>query len=343
MPVKQFADTSSVSIAYAIDAAATASELSAAEFNYVPFTTEGFALAKESQQSAAITSDRRPSGSKNTQGSASGSVGTELGYAPFVLDMLKLAVMNEWTEDTSAADGSLYATDGDIRQFFVVEKRIKGQKAGVKTNFFERYFGNLVNEATIEIGGSDLVSFTVNTMAAFGDTASADASTDADAGGLVTTYTKPESYEIADASNNVSKITLKDASGNPMEVVWSDATLTITNNVREQGGVGHEFAAGMTMGKVNASLSGTIYYYDDSVLNAHLKNESVSAELEISTSEGVFIINLPKLKAESPSANAQGENQDYTQSLTLNAERGTVNLDGADQECVVALVHRPAA
>lgn len=340
MPVKQFADTSAVSIAYAIDDAAKASELTASSFSYIPFTTEGFSLAKESQQSAAITNDRRPSGSKNTQGSATGSVGTEFGYAPFILDMLQMALMSSWTDETTGT--SKYATDGEDRQFFVVEKRIKGSKDGVKTNFLERYFGNMVNEATIEIGGSDLVGFTVNTMAAFGDIDSADSSVDADAGGLATTYVKPASYEIADASNNVSKITLKDASGSPLEVVWSDATLTISNNVREQGGVGHEFAAGMAMGKVNASLSGTIYYYDDSVLKAHLDNDDVSAEVEVTTTEGKFTFQLPKLKAESPSANAQGENQDYTQALTLNAERGTVTLDGEDLDCVIAVSHEPA-
>lgn len=339
--IRSFADTSSVSIAYGIDGAANASELTITELNYVPFTTEGFALSKESQQSTSITSDRRPGGSKNTQGSASGSVGTEFGYAPFVLDMLKLAMMSEWEEDTLAADGSKFATDGETLNFFVVEKRIKGSKAGVKTNFLERYFGNLVNEATLEIGGSDLVSFTVNTMSAYGDVASADASMDENAGGLVTTYVKPASYEIADASNNISRIALKDASGTPLEVVWSDATLSITNNVREQAGVGYEFAAGMAMGKVNASLSGTIYFYDDSALKAHLNNDTLSAEIEVATSEGSFVFTLPKLKAESPSANAQGENQDYTQSLTLNAERGTVSLGGDDKECVIAVVHKP--
>ncbi len=111
MPVKQFADTSAVSIAYAIDAAAKASELSATEFKYVPFTSEEFQLSKEAQQSTAITSDRRPNGSKNTQGSASGSIGTEFGYAPFILDMLKLAVMGAWQEETAGgtSTGAMYA------------------------------------------------------------------------------------------------------------------------------------------------------------------------------------------------------------------------------------------
>lgn len=344
MPTKQFADTSAVSIAYAIDAAADATELTATEFMYVPYTSEGFQLAKETQQSTAITSDRRPSGSKNTRGSASGSVGTEFGYAPFILDMLKLAVMGDWVEETAAGTptGGFHIIDGENRQLFVVEKRIRNSIAGVPTNFLERYFGNLVNEATIEIGNGELISFTVNTMAAFGDTASADASTNENAGGMATTYTKPASYEIADSTNNIASIVVKDSAGNPLEAVWSDATITISNNVREQAGVGSEFAAGMAMGKVGVSMSGTIYYYDDTVLQAHLNNEELSAEVQIQTVEGSFTLMMPKMKAESPSANAQGENQDYTQSLNMSAERGSVTLSESQQECVIAIIEAAA-
>lgn len=345
MPIRQFADTSSVSIAYAIDNAADSSELTETDFTYVPFTSEGFQITKESQQSTAITANRRPSGSKNTQGSASGSVSAEFGYVDFILDMLKLSLMGEWQEemdDSDSATGAMYAIDGETLNFFVTEKRIKGTKAGTKHNYLERYYGNLVNEATINIGGADLITMDLSTMSAYADVDDADASADYDAGGLATTYTKPASYEIADASNNISNIVIKDESGTPLEVVWSDATLTITNNVREQHAVGNEFAAGMAMGKVAASLSGTIYYYDDTVLKAHLDNKSVSAEIVLETKDGTFKFLMPSLKAEAPSANAQGENQDYTQSLTLNAERGDLEISNGTQECVIAIVHEAA-
>lgn len=344
MPIKQFADTSAVSIAYAIDDAADSSELTATGFNYVPYTSEGFQLSKESQSSTAITSDRRPSGSKNTQGSASGSVATEFGYAPFILDMISLAMMSNWVAEVVGGNptGAMIAVDGEERNFFVVEKRIRGDVGGVKTNFFERYYGNLVNEATLEIGGSDLISFTANTMAVFGDTASADASLNDDAGGLATTYTAPGGYEIADATNNISNIVVKDSTGTALEVVWSDATLTITNNVREQGAIGSEFAAGMAMGKVGVQLSGTIYYYDDTVLRTHLDNGWLSAEITVVTDEGTISFTMPRMKAEAPNANSQGENQDYTQSLTLTAERGKVSFNEVQTDCVLMVSHTPA-
>lgn len=350
MPIKRYADTSAVSLAYALSNAADESELDIEEMRYIPYTSEGFAMSKDSKQSTAVSGDRRPGGSKNTKGSASGSAGLEMGHTPFVVDMLQLAMMSEWEDETeddgsgnTTPTGARFITDGEDMQFFFAEKRAKNVVGGVNKNFLERYFGNAINEMTVEIPSSDLVSMSVNTMAAFADSISADASSDEDAGGIATTYLKPEPYEIADGANNISSIVIKDSEGNPMEVTYSKLTLTISNNVREQAGIGHEFTAGMSMGKVNASLSGTIYFFDDSILKAHMGNKRMSAEVNLKTDEGSFKVHLPMLKAEAPSANAGGENQDYTQDLTLNAERGKVNLNGENRECVIAIVEEPLA
>ena len=334
--IKSFTDTSAVSLAYALDGAANASEVTATALTYLPFTQEGFQLSKDSQMSTAIRGDRRQSGSKNTKGTASGSAGLEFGVTPFINDMLQAAMMSEWVTHATDVNQSFIA-DGETKQFFLIEKRVRNVVNGTLTNFFERYYGNLANEVSIEMGGSDLVSMSVNTMAVFGDITKAAADIDADAGGLATTYAAPQDYEIADASNNVKKATLYDAAGVALPVTFSTITLSITNNVREQEAVGSEFAGGMGMGKVNAQVSGTIYYYDDSILDAHLLNKYVSAEIVIETAEGEFTIYLPKAKAEAPNANAGGENQDYTQTLTLNGEAGEVGFDGTQYACVVAI------
>jgi hypothetical protein len=339
--IKQFADTAAVSLAYAIDGAGNESEVTATALEYIPFTSEGFQMSKESQTSTAISGDRRVQGSKNTSGSAAGAATMEFGYTPFILDMLQLALMEKWVAN-DPADGGYWLIDGETREFFLVEKRVRNTIGGTPMNFMERYYGNLVNEATLEIGTSEVITMAVNSMAVFADTHKADASSDADAGGLVATYNTPASYEFADASNNISNIVIKDADGVAMEVVFSDASLTITNNVREQRAVGHEFAAGMGMGKVNVTLAGTVYFYDDTVLNAHMNSDTVSAEITIETRDGTFTVVLPALKSEAPNANAQGENQDYTHSMTLNAERGTVNIGGEERECMIAITHVPA-
>lgn len=334
--IRSFTDTSAVSLAYALDDAADASEVTTDKLTYLPFTQEGFQLSKDSQMSTAIRGDRRPSGSKNTKGTAAGSAGLEFGVNPFCLDMLKAAMMSDWIEHNTDPAQS-FIVDGETKQYLLVEKRVRNVVNGTLTNFFERYYGNLVNEVSVEMGGSNLVTMSANTMAVFGDTTRAPADSNSDAGGLVSDYVKPEDYEIADASNNIKKVTLFDANGDVLPVTFSTVTLTITNNVREQEAVGSEFAGGMGMGKVNAKVSGTIYYYDDSILDAHLRNKYVSAEIVLETIEGSLTITLPMAKAEAPNANAGGENQDYTQNLTLNAEAGEVEFDGVMHPCVLAI------
>ena len=342
MPIKQFQDTSSVSIAYAMSDAANASELTSPAMTYLPYTTETMSMAKETQASTAISGDRRPNGSKNTKGTATGAVGLEFGFADFIHDMLEASLMSGWVEDTAAADGSYYIHDGETLRYMFIEKRIKGNKNGTRHNFLERYYGNLVNETTIEIGTSELISMAVNTMTAFADYADADASANEDAGGVGSSYAIPAAYEIADGANNVKNIVFRDSGGTALEVTMSQATLTISNNVREQPAIGYEFTAGMTAGKVGAGLSGTAYYFDDTLLKAHMTNGTLSAEFEIETPEGSFMVYLPKLRAEAPTANSQGENQDYTQSVTLTAERGSMNLGGVDTTCVIAVIRKPA-
>lgn len=338
--IRSFADTSAVSLAYALDNAANSTELTATEFNYIPFTQEGFQLSKDSQMSTAISGDRRPSGSKNTKGSAAGSATVEFGFNPFVNDFLQVAMMNEWKTTTGTTPVE-YLADGEDRFYMVVEKRIRNDIQGVRKNFFERYYGNLINETTIEIGTSSMITMNLNTMAIFGDTTSADADLDEDAGGLATTYAKPADYEIADASNNISKAVIKNEVGDELEVVFSDLSISLSNNLREQDAIGKEFTAGMGAGKVNASVSGTIYYYDDTVLTTHLTNGKVEAEITVDTAEGQYVFIMPNAKPEAPNANAGGENQDYTQSLTLNGERGTVTVDGEQVECVLLIKRNP--
>lgn len=336
--IKSFADTSAVSLAYAMSGAAKASEVQATSLTYLPFTQEGFQLSKDSQASAAIRQNRRQVGSKNTRGSAPGSMTLEMGVTPFVSDMIEAVMMSNWVDHETDPDVS-FIVDGEVNKFFLVEKRTRNVVDGTLTNFFERYYGNLTNQLDIEMGDG-LATMSISTIAVFGDTSKASAASNADAGGLVSQYVAPDDYEIADSSNNVKRATIFDQNGTPVPATFSDLTLTIGNNVREQNALGSEFAAGMGKGKVRPSLSGTIYYYDDSILNAHLKNQYLSAEVVVETEDGELTFYIPRGKAEAPNANAQGEDQDYTQTLTINGEEGEVEFDGETYKCAVAIKKR---
>jgi hypothetical protein len=342
MPVKSFTDTSAVSLAYAIDDGTTPAEfimeVGGYTLDYIPFTTEGFNMAKEAKTSTAITNDRRQSNSKNTKGSASGAVTMEFGATPFILDMLSLGLMNEWApvDELDFTKGA-FITDGDIKKFMVVEKTVKSGPDTTDMLFHERYYGTMVNDFTMEFGDGELITLALNTISMFADYASAAAGADGLGGSIATEKRVPADYEIADSSNNLKNLILKDPAGVPLEVVFSDASLQVQNNVREQPGLGHEFAAGVGMGKVAVSLSGEIYFFDQTVLDAHMKNKRLSGEMTVDTAEGTFYIILPNLVAQSPSNSAEGENQDYKTSITLTAEKGSVMIEGVEHVCSIVV------
>lgn len=342
--VKSFNDTSAVSVAYALsDAADKATVLLAKPaMKLLPFTTESFTMQKESKVSTAIRGDRRTSGAKNTKGSANGGLTVEFGAVNFVLDLLQLAMMNTWSEiEVGVPASGKYITDGEIKQFMLVEKTVSTGKLSTDRLDHEWYFGTAVNDASIKFADGELVTFETSTISANADYGSAVATGTFLGGSLALSKAVPASYEIADSSNNLASIELRDEDDELMEVVWSDASLQIQNNVREQSGLSKQFAAGIGIGMVGVNFSGEIYYNDQTILDTHMKNKFMSAKITVATAEGTFTIHLPKLKAQTPTNNADGQNNDFKTSLTLAAETGEVTIDAVPKTCMIAIEYVP--
>lgn len=338
MAIKSYADTSAVSLAYAFSDAANKDDLpTGTPMHLVPFRDEGFNMAKEAQVSAAISNSRRVKGSKNTKGTASGSLTVEFGGVQFTLDMLQAALMSTWTVQP---DGSMTIYDSNLKQYMVVEKTMRpaGDDATAE-QYHEQYFGTLVNSLNMELGDGELITLAMDTMSAFADYGHALQGANGLGGSLATVKNVPADYEIADSSNNLENFTLRDENGDPLELTFASASLTIENNVREQPGLGHVFAAGMGMGKVGVSSSAEVYFYDQTILNVHMENKRMSGEYVIETREGKFEFFYPNMVAQSPESSAGGENQDYTTSLTLSAEEGTHE----GQACCIFIKYTPAA
>lgn len=344
--VKSFNDTSSVALAYAISPMDRKSDFVGAArvpMKLIPFTTESFAMQKESKSSTAISGTRRTKGSKNTKGSANGGATVEFGATPWVLDLLQLIMLGEWknVDDATPALGK-YLVDGELKQYMVVEKTVRQGALSTDRLDHEWYFGTMMNDATLNFGDGELITLACNTMSANADYGNALAGVDGLGGSVGVSKAKPANYEIADSSNNLSEIEIRNAEGTLMEVVWSDASLQIQNNVREQSGLGRQFAAGIGIGKIAVTFSGEIYYYDQSILKAHMDNKRVSLKTNISTAEGTFTIQLPNLMAQAPTNNAEGENADYKSAMTLTAEEGKVTIGThVDIPCVMAITFVP--
>lgn len=336
--VKSFNDSSSVSLAYALGDGAGPADFTGQAFEYIPYTSEGFTMTKEPKTSTAITNDRRPRNSKNTKGSASGSVSVEFGAVGFVQDMISQALMDDWAQvDGADPLQGTFLKDADLKKFMCVEKTSKSGPLDADVQYHERYYGTAVNDATITFGDGEMISLALNFMSVFADYAEAAQNADGLGGSLALSKTAPPDYEVADSSNNLTTITVKDDQGATMPVVFSDLSMQIQNKIREQSALGAEFAAGMGFGKVAVSLSGEIYFYDQTLLDSHMTNKRLSAEFDISTSEGTYTFYLPNLMVQSPTNNSEGENQDYKTKLTLQAETGSVTIGANTFDCVIAV------
>ena len=335
MAIKSFADTSAVSLAYAFSDAATGTELpSGIPMNLIPFRDEGFTMAKESQSSTAITDSRRVKGSKNTKGTASGSVTLEFGAIQFTLDMLQATLMNTWKPQGA---GEMHIWDSNEKQYMVFEKTMRPDAGPTKQQFHEHFYGTLVNSLNMELGDGELITLAIDTMSAFADYKDGVQGADGLGGSLATVKSVPADYEIADSSNNLENFILRDENGDPLELTFASASLAIENNVREQPGLGHVFSAGMGMGKVGVSTSAEVYYFDQTILDVHMNNKRMTGEYIIQTREGKFEFFFPNMVAQSPESSASGENQDYTTSLTLTAEEGVYE----GERCCIYVKYTP--
>ena len=342
--ISSFNDTSAVSVAYAINDSADKATVTAAKpaMKLLPFTSESFTMQKESKTSEAIRGDRRTSGSKNTKGSANGGLTIEFGAVDFALDLLQLTMMNVWKPiDGALPAAGKYLIDGELKQFMLVEKTVSTGKLATDRLDHEWYFGTAVNDATLKFADGELVTFETSTISANADYGNAIAGATGLGGSLALSKAKPVDYEIADSSNNLASIELRDEDDELMEVVWADASLQIQNNVREQSGLSRQFAAGIGVGMVGVNFSGEIYYVDQTILDTHMKNKFMSAKITVATAEGTFTIHLPKLKAQAPTNNADGQNNDYKTSLTLAAEAGVATIGAVDVPCMIAIEYVP--
>lgn len=341
MTVRSFADTSAVSLSYALSDATSAAELSAVPANYLPYTTEGFSMQKEAVMSTAIRGDRRTTGSKNTRGSATAAATVEFGGSQFCLDMLQLTMMNTWKPvDDSDADAGQYIIDSNILQYMAVEKTTRPGGKPTDQQYHERYYGVAINDTTLDLADAALVTMAMNGVGVFADSDHAVQGVNG-LGGSVFQAGKslPADYEIADSSNNLKNLIVTNAAGVPLEVTFASASLQVTNNVREQNALGAVFASGIGLGKVAVQLTGDMYFIDQTILDVHMNNQRIKASMEIETREGTFKIELPNLMAQSPTSNSQGENQDYMTSITLVAEAGTVEVNGVDTLCSICITY----
>lgn len=236
-----------------------------------------------------------------------------------------------------------YLIDGTTLKPWIVEKYELSSNSDGYSHYIGQYFGTCINEMTLDFADGDFVKASVTTLSTSYDYYKPNAPTSSDRqnSDIASDYRDATQDSLLDTTNSIKSIVLKDANGDVIPAVFSTASLKISNNLREQAALGSQFMAGVGVGKVNATLTGEIYFYDNTLLEKHLANEKVSAVIELNDSNEAVVITLPRLAISAPSNNAQGENQDYKTSLTFTAEPAVTETEkGYEVECVILVEYK---
>ena len=62
--------------------------------------------------------------------------------------------MNTWVDKTTHQ----VLTDGDLKQFLLIEKTIRPNVGETEKQSHERYYGTLINDVAIELGDGELIT-----------------------------------------------------------------------------------------------------------------------------------------------------------------------------------------
>lgn len=129
----------------------------------------------------------------------------------------------------------------------------------------------------------------------------------------------PAGREVLNSSSNVGQIA---EDGTPVAGpnFVLQASINVVNNLRMQPGIGTIGATGIGAGTCQVTGSLNTYFGDADVLAKALANEATSLHFIVSDSEGnTYLIDLPRIKLATGTANVSGKDQDVVAECTYQA------------------------
>lgn len=319
--MSQFIDASDSQIAI-IEESAWGTTPATPAFKLVRMTGESLSASQESIQSEEIdpragVRDLIPVGA-----GAEGDVNFELSYGDEFALLLEMAFRGTFDADT----GLLKAGNG--RKSATLEKKFTD---GTTDHYF-RYAGCRVNTLALNLASDQIVNGTIGFMG------KGESSGTAIIAGA--TYTESNSNDVMSV-NNVRSIAFIGAAD---EVIFTDMSINLNNNLRQQKGFSTDTVAwpdndskGIGMGRREVTGNLTAYFTSKEIYDKAINNEAVSFTYVVTDGTNGWAITFPRIKFATRNAQAQGNNSDVFQNLTWQA---TIDQDiGTD----VIIFNKPLA
>ena len=267
------------------------------------FTGESLVPEVENIVSNELRSDRMVSDLIQVSRQNSGGFDFELSYSTFDL-LLEGALFGDWTTDV--------LKQGIIEHYYSIEK------AHEDIDEYFLFSGMMVNEFNLTLATSAIAT---GSFGFLGGTATLGQATNA------TTLTAANSNSIMNCMGNVASLmeatyggTLTAFTG----VYVQELSIAIANNLRPVMAIGSNVMQEVAVGK--ADITGTLnaYFTSDRLFDKFLAGNSVAIQFQITDDTNSYTVLIPKVKFETESIPASGQDQDVIENLTWRAIRDSV-------------------
>jgi|SRR6185436_12779504 len=276
------------------------------------FTGESIAFQPTVTQSGELDPSGQVKDSILTGGQTSGAVNFEVSKNPFLEDLLAGVFRNEWgTGDAGTPPVAIGADDlipGLILESFAVEKTFQVADAPL-TYTYHRFAPSGVESLSISIDPGQPITGTANMT---GGTQTVD-----DAEIVGSTYDSGGDNPIMTAP--LVK-TLSIDTGSVAAKCVSAFVMNFNSNLTAVECIGTLGPRELLLGKFAATLTGTMYYSDDTLVEKFLAQDSFPVVVRMEDSEGnAYEFDFPKVKITGGPVNIGGTGQPVVIDMSMQA------------------------
>jgi hypothetical protein len=264
-------------------------------FKYLKATGESMKSIFQTDQSKILRPDRGEDELIQIGASVGGSVNSELFYSSHQDFMLALMCQNAWAVDDAK---NQHADNGTFDQAFSLLK----QFPDLATQANHLYKGLRVNGWSLNLNKKAILTQAFELLGmGFANGAMPL--------GLTTpTFGAQDTDDPYNGAANISSILLDSV---PFTSCIDQMSIQVTNNLRPQECLGSLAPTGYTQGKFQVTMSGDIYFKDETLFNKYQSSTGFAWDIWLTDSQNRIIkINLPKVKFEDFEVLAGGTGQD---------------------------------
>jgi hypothetical protein len=261
-------------------------------------TGESLVPEIETITSAELRSDRMISDVIQTSRQNSGGFDFEFSYATFN-SLLEGAMFEAWS--------GLTLNNGITKKFYTIEK------GHLDIDEYFLFSGMMVNTFTLNLATSSICTGNITFL---GSDATLSQVTNAVA------TVSANTNDVFNCMGNVATIQEGNYSGaytNMNGIYIQELSFTINNNLRPVHAIGFDTIQEVAVGKMDVTGNMNVYFTNDRLFDKFLAGSALKLKFQLSSGGSSYIFEFPRVKFETESTTAPGQDQDVIENMTWRA------------------------